>query len=49
MFIKNKLVDIKSYVDWVKTNPDITGHSTYFEAYLSKIERENEQKKIGDY
>jgi hypothetical protein len=48
MISEQKKVDVKAYVDWVKTEPNINGFSSYYEAYLDMIGRDNgHQKKLS--
>lgn len=43
MKVKDRIVDVKSYVDWVNTEPNINGFKSYFEAYKSL---KQEQKSL---
>lgn len=46
-----RIKDVKRYVDWVNTCPDITGYTSYHDAYLAKFEPEQleNQKDLGEF
>lgn len=43
MMNNRKIRDVAAYVAWVRTEPDITGFSNYYDAYIAKFEPEQNE------
>lgn len=48
-FQQGKIVDVKRYVDWVATNPSVSGYKNYFEAYQDKFGVKEKQVSLNDF
>jgi hypothetical protein len=51
--VHDKILDVKAYVEWVRSNPELGNHSSYFDAYIHRFEgktlKSQNQKSLGDY